>query len=355
MYYGNQVHTPFLSDNYQLNWISNMKTKTALIFIGFALLSISAGAEVCWKATQTRGVGTVPGECKPKNTKSGLLCYPDCKPGFYNVAGVCWQRCPAGFRDDGAFCRKAEYGRGAGYAAWHEANCKKDNPQGCEMSGLIWYPKCAPGYSPAGCCICKPNSTCPPGMKSVAGSCQKNSYVVQPITPNCGASKVYDTGLCYKTCGNGYDGIGPVCWGKCPPAAPVDCGAMCGTTAMECAKSIFNQIASVGKVLVTVASNIATAGGAAASEAALEAAASSVQKVAKNVLKELGKQILTSGKNLAQELREKGLSAATAQQFVQMAKDPVNFDYKSFIKSVDVTGLSSIIKAFNLAICEPPR
>jgi hypothetical protein len=109
---------------------------------------------VCWKNSYGRGVGKIPGECaavatekKPKQVKSGLLCYPECKPGYTNVAGVCWQQCPQGFSSTGVGCAKpGSYGRGAGYP-WKggdslnldaaKKRCAKDHPEGCEQSGPI--------------------------------------------------------------------------------------------------------------------------------------------------------------------------------------------------------------------------
>src|SRR5207247_1835 len=75
--------------------------------------------------------------------------------------------CPEGMRDDGLFCRAAEYGRGGGYpwkigdkpfdlgGARHR--CEHDHHEGCEQNGAIIYPKCKPGYHAIGCCICRPN------------------------------------------------------------------------------------------------------------------------------------------------------------------------------------------------------
>lgn len=101
------------------------------------------------------------------------MVYPKCAEGYTNWGCcVCANKCPEGFRDDGLFCSKpGAYGRGIGYALWNEKKCIKKNPQGCEKHGLIWYPKCAPGYHNVGCCICSPN--CPEGWTDIGISCKK--------------------------------------------------------------------------------------------------------------------------------------------------------------------------------------
>ena len=60
-------------------------------------------------------------DCPPDKDKIGMLCYTPCSHYNTNVVTYsrqgldCWTNCPSGMRDDGAFCRKAEYGRGMGY------------------------------------------------------------------------------------------------------------------------------------------------------------------------------------------------------------------------------------------------
>lgn len=80
----------------------------------------------------------------------------------------CYQTCPDGWRDDGAFCRDAEYDRGAGYP-WKfgdplnddalYSRCEADHGKGnCEGSVIV-YPKCKEGYRVFTITICRPNST----------------------------------------------------------------------------------------------------------------------------------------------------------------------------------------------------
>ena len=60
-------------------------------------------------------MGTIPDACPAGREKIGLLCYDVCPSGYSRIAFDCYQTCPADLRDDGLYCRKAEYGRGAGY------------------------------------------------------------------------------------------------------------------------------------------------------------------------------------------------------------------------------------------------
>lgn len=124
-----------------------------------------ATANFCWKDSYGRGVGTLQDSCGALE-KIGQLCYPKCPAGYSRVGTDCQQNCPAGWTDQFQFCRFPDYGRGYGYP-WKfgdELNdngmidrCEKDNGKGnCEKFGKVFFPKCKPGYSAFGCCICRP-------------------------------------------------------------------------------------------------------------------------------------------------------------------------------------------------------
>jgi murein DD-endopeptidase MepM/ murein hydrolase activator NlpD len=155
---------------------------------------------VHWGNSFGQGVGTVPQSCTEGQDKIGLLCYTKCPAGTKRVGVDCHSVCPAGMRDDGLFCRKSEYGRGAGYPLWDEAKCNRENSQGCEKNGLLWYPKCAPGYHAFGCCICRPD---PPNCAALGLggqidlSCAKKVIVGSPHAATCAAGKEEKAGLCY--------------------------------------------------------------------------------------------------------------------------------------------------------------
>ena len=126
----------------------------------------------CYRQSYGNGAGE-PYTCRDGFDRNGLLCYPKCRDGYAGNGPVCWQVCPADFRDDGAYCGKpGSYGRGGGYVIWQGDQCNKDNPQGCEQSGALWYPKCKPNFHAAGCCVCSPD--CPSSMNDIGVSCQKS-------------------------------------------------------------------------------------------------------------------------------------------------------------------------------------
>lgn len=334
-----------------------MKTSFYISFFLFCFgfhAGVSYG-EVCWKGSYGRGVGSIPAECGDFD-KSGLLCYPKCRDGYKGVAFVCWQNCPTGFTDTGAHCLKPKpYGRGTGYAIWNEKKCNNEHRgKGCEKCLAMWYPKCNPGFHAVGCNICSPD--CPAGSKDIGVSCQKDSYTRKTVAPNCG-DKQYNAGLCYKTCSKDYKGIGPLCWGQCPPDMPVDCGAMCGKSQSECIASIAEQVLSVGEVVAKVAAIVATAGAAAGGEVAAEAAEESAVVSLKTTVKELAKKFVKGTakqikENLIEELmKQPGMTSSTAEGLASMAQDPEGFDYKSFLKGLDPTGLLKVVDAFNKKIC----
>jgi hypothetical protein len=71
-----------------------------------------------------------------------------------------------------------------------------------------------------------PTPICPPGFTDDGLTCRRDvSVVAKPSygrgagkVPNqCGAGRELDAGLCYPLCVTGYHGVGPVCWGSCPP------------------------------------------------------------------------------------------------------------------------------------------
>jgi hypothetical protein len=164
-----------------------------------ALFMISFPAEVDVLQSLTaygRGVGTIPTTCPSGKVMDAGLCYPACGAGYYGVGPVCWQSCPAGFHDDGLTCRKD----GSLIAA--------DN------SRCPWYDICGLTFA-RGC------STCPAGYANDGCTCRidpqifwKSSYGRGAGSlPGCAAGQELDAGLCYPPCADGFDGVGPLCWG----------------------------------------------------------------------------------------------------------------------------------------------
>lgn len=251
----------------------------------------------CWRQSFGRGAGKSM-ICSPGYVQEGGVCFTPCKADEKGVDEVCYKNCPAGLRDDGLYCGKpAAYSRGAGYVIWDKAKCEKENPQGCEQGGAIWYPKCRPGFHGVAtqCSV-----SCPEGFEDIGVSCKKptNKRRVTFLT-NCEPGLVKDpTGaLCYPACGNGsvagiqetyinagpqnkYKGVGPVCWQNCPSQQDVDCGAGCATTKGECAKAVLTMTASPIIAAVKIAALIVTFGGSSAATASAGATAAGSKLVA---------------------------------------------------------------------------
>ncbi len=162
------------------------------------------------KPSHGRGGGLVPTECGAGRHLDAGLCYPVCNPGFYPVGPVCWGTCPPGYDDHGATCY-----RGTSII-------------GADNSDCPWYDKC-------GLVTAKGCSRCPPGYNNDGCTCRMDVHVTAKpsygrgggsVPGACTPPKEMDAGLCYDPCPAGMRGIGPVCWGNCPPGYD-DHGATC--------------------------------------------------------------------------------------------------------------------------------
>ncbi len=198
----------------------------------------------CYKRSYSLGGASTLG-CPAGKEKNGQLCYDNCRAGYTGNGPACYQNCPSGYnlKDIGALCQKpASYGRGAGYALWDKGKCEKDNPQGCDQNGVMFYPKCKDGFEAVGCCVCSPK--CPPGMTNTGTDCVKNSYTRGAGTPigGCPAGQQQIGLLCYAQCKPGYAATGPTCYQKCPVQQSVDCAAGCAVKTEDCVITTASQI-----------------------------------------------------------------------------------------------------------------
>src|SRR6266550_7426315 len=110
--------------------------------------------------------------------RSGALCYPECKPGFHNVAGVCWQDKTEGSKDDGAFFKPEMYGKGVGTlpicSKDKELNgrlCYDKTPDDCHNVGGVIYKKCPPGFRDDGLFCAKPGTSYGAGVQGTKQGC----------------------------------------------------------------------------------------------------------------------------------------------------------------------------------------
>jgi hypothetical protein len=347
----------------------------------------SAQEDLCWKKNYGRGVGTVPTECSTDYDKDAGLCYKKCPSGYAGVGPVCWQSCPQGWRDDGAFCAKPEaYGRGAGYP-WQFGDdlndngmikrCEDANGKGnCEKDGAMYYPKCKANFHKVGCCICSPD--CPAGMPDIGVSCTKQTSTRGMGTvPNCGSGLSYDAGLCYEGCPRDYDGVGPICWSKCPSDYPFPCGAGCAVNEMACAAAVTEMtvetvsfaatmlsyaLPGAGPGMMAAKAGIKAAGKTAANggfKAVLSASKTAVKTnakaFAKAALKTYLKKQFTHPETLAGNIwsvagkvGKKGTSLAAANASAREMgelKTDGQFDY-TLLLSLDPFGFASMVYSF---------
>lgn len=164
----------------------------------------------CWKDAQGRGVGIVPNSCPSGKEFQAGLCYDYCPSGFTGVSFVCWQNCPSGFPDAGPTCAKP----------WDTSSWK------------IWEWSLR---------------SCQNGMTDIGLFCAKRTTTRGVGTfPICGGdTPVNDAGLCYRSCGAGQEGLGPLCWSSCANNGWVSCGAGCAKSTEVCQSVIGGQVTSV--------------------------------------------------------------------------------------------------------------
>ena len=338
----------------------------------------------CWKATYTRGVGGVPGDCGAGEIKQDGLCYPACPAGATGNAFLCWANCPAGFTDMGVSCTKPGPTSSAGYA-WQfgdtafrldgaRSRCAAANANGCYTSGAIVYPNCAPNFHKVGDLICSPD--CPAGFRDDGAFCAK-------ATTNRGVGKigacpngtVNDAGLCYPSCGPEFDGVGPVCWGKCSGAKPYACGAGCALNAGACAAAVGDMTANtIGAAASLLSFVVGGPGiGAAAKTAAAVGRKAAASSIKYGVGKTLTQHLATASKAYAKDFAKtfvkdfaKGqvmngrnrffngtalVKTGAVKGFNEMAghfgvmKEEGSFDYSIFA-AADPTGISSAVLSF---------
>ena len=192
-----------------------------------------------------------------------------------------------------------------------------------------------PGYTNMGETCHRPVSTlgldamtCKEG--EVAGVEGARCY---PANGYCFGGEEYDAGLCYSRCSNGFDGVGPVCWGTCNNSQ-VDCGMACAKTTEDCVLAVADQVIST----LILAANIATLGLATPVTSGVSVGASTIKvggkvvsgtsKVGKALVKLVSnlKKVSVKAVNTLQTVKPSGLAkGATIYQRVVHAKTGTKF------------------------------
>jgi hypothetical protein len=200
------------------------------LFLSVILAPTAASAatepDVCARANYGRGVGVPVSACRPDQEKSGALCYPTCREGYYGFMDRCWERCHEDYTDDGATCRRDAHTYGKEYyEQW--------NPfAGCPAGWTYLYPVCV-----------HTDERCRPGYRDDGALCTRDVHIYGKSSYSRGAGEPmicandteYDAGLCYPRCNSGYRGVGPVCWEACRGDFYYDCGLeVCGDGQAAC-------------------------------------------------------------------------------------------------------------------------
>jgi hypothetical protein len=241
---------------------------------------------------------------------------------------------------------------------------------GMDAMGLLCYPQCehvypGQGRTSFGCCLCKVDCA-KVGYKSGIGpSCRKKIILTstglgsgagRPLSPKCDAHMENDAGLCYKKCRDGFDGVGPVCWGM-PPTGWVGCGMGAAKDAATCGSAIADMVLGPLEIIAFAASfgssTAATAPAKAAAKAAKGAAKELAEKGTESLVKQVGKQVLeTTGESMATG------GGAQLVSSIDGLQDPTASTVDILRKSmeiaalVDPTGVSSTVAAYAHDKCD---
>lgn len=338
---------------------------TVILFSASLVMTAQAQDDgaVCWKPTYARGAGTIPGECAPGEHREAGLCYKICPAGFIGVAGQCHQACPEGFKSAGlldATCTKPDRFTRKTFppSAAGSAQCAGESQgRGCEQISGALYVKAPPAFECSGP-LCQ--YTCPAGMTETANgaACRKQPAIARGagVIPKCGSGADMQAGLCYKTCNSGFGGAGPMCWGQCPATHPVDCGGMCGWNTSQCGAAVANQAISVLDFAATTIETIVTFGGAVGIRTAVNAAEKAAQETAEAAItttaKATAKAAKAELKKALEEYANGAVEGITQGQILNLTAmvSGEKFDFTS----LDPTGISAIVAAFNKPVCEMP-
>ena len=122
---------------------------------------------------------------------------------------------------------------------------------GCEKIGLRYLPPCEPGTVGSGS-ACK--GLCPAGTIDAGWQgCKKQSYERQASMAMCQQSQEQTAMFCFPQCLNGATGLGPLCFGSCPPGTTSCMGALCLSNSETCStrfQDMYDRVKStVGEFL----------------------------------------------------------------------------------------------------------
>jgi hypothetical protein len=293
-------------------------------------------------------LGKAPTICpstKPVNING--LCYPKCNSGYARSGLFCKKSCPSGYTTYALTCTDWDTAKTIARTSYHlplgkaPTICPSTKPE--KTDGLC-YTKCRSGYKgEVTTCV----KSCPDGYIDDTATCRKPgeivpqpSYAREPILADCAPNLENDAGLCYGDCDSGFDGIGPVCSGNCPPEAPVECGAGCAKSASACSNAVISQVTSTVSLAANIAAIVLTYGGSAVGD---YVTGLSIEAAERAALESSIKDVLRKAE---QGIGEASLSeAATALTAAATNGEPMDWS------ALDPVGVSAVLKAFDHSPC----
>lgn len=66
----------------------------AIISITTVLVSAGKSGDICNRRNYDRGAGKIRSQCLDNEERTGGLCYPKCRPGYYGSVTRCMVNCP---------------------------------------------------------------------------------------------------------------------------------------------------------------------------------------------------------------------------------------------------------------------
>ncbi|GFH55030.1 hypothetical protein CTEN210_11506 [Chaetoceros tenuissimus] len=236
----------------------------------------------CFRGTDDISAPSRVADCPSGYTNMGLTCHKwwwphtlsggpsrfTCPSGYFksSISHRCHKNCPEGYTNTGETCHRGPSSLGMSSMTCPEGYFQSKATARC-------HKLCPPGYTNMGETCHRPVSTlgldamtCKEGEEAGVGGAR-----CYPVNGYCFGGEEYDAGLCYSRCSNGFDGVGPVCWGTCDNSQ-VDCGMACAKTTEDCVLAVADQVVST----LILAANIASLGLATPVTSGVSAGASTI-------------------------------------------------------------------------------
>ena len=328
---------------------------------------VNEGSGFCWKETYPRDAGTLPQHCEDHQEiiAGGVYCYDKCEDGWERFGYDCHKSCPSGWEDHGLLCNKPS----SVYSRAHSPGCQWVSSTsywphwaGLECGGSVCssqnkediagqcYEYCPSGYDTIGF-LCSANCQSLGFEGGVAPSCTQHVKLSPGMTKaQCAPGYEEDAGLCYKQCPEGFDGVGPVCWGG-PPIVNgvqwVGCGMGAAVDDFTCASVTADQIISVGETILFFATLGSSSAATVPAKVGIDAGKKAISvagDTAKAIKKvgETAKDVYDTSTDILGAL-DSMTSIETEADGIRAAAEVASL--------VDPTGLSSVVAAYAHDIC----